>query len=120
MRIITRAFLAAAVAATISACAAESENDEVEWTAEIAPDGSKTAILLEDGVESVDGVTINVVLSFFATCTNPYAQGVGNAATYAQASSCRRRNGTWTGFRSWSGWCTGNLSNNDGNIVCGP
>jgi len=117
------AFLMTALAASASACGLDAENNEAQWTAELASDGSESRIVIDDSAEGAakdDDVGVQVTLSFFRTCTNPFASGVGNAATYAEASSCRRRNGTWTGFRSWSGFCTGDVSNNDGNIVCGP
>lgn len=117
MQNITGTIIVAALLAFGSACATDQEDGDA-WTAEQDEVG-ETKVLLEDGLEKADGdVSTDVTLSFFRSCSNPFASGVGSAATYAEASSCRRRNGTWTGFRSWSGFCTRDVANIDGNLRC--
>ena len=65
-----------------------------------------------------DAIKPRVTLSFFATCINPSAQGVGNVATHAQADACRRFDGSFGGFTSWNGSCTTDVSNCNGRLVC--
>ena len=108
--------LAAAIV-SLSACAVEPE--EVSDSEALLDEGEEVKVLLGDGKDAPDP-SLDVVISFHRSCTDPYVEGVGNAATYADASSCQRLNGTWTGFRSWSGYCTGNLANIDGTIRCNP
>jgi hypothetical protein len=57
--------------------------------------------------------------SFTQTCSGwQYGRTGEGAIVWAQASSCRKRNGTWGGFTSWSGYCTTDVSNANGNIIC--
>ncbi|WP_394830409.1 hypothetical protein LVJ94_28280 [Pendulispora rubella] len=72
-----------------------------------------------EGSTQADGdVQVSVALSFRETCRETWAEGQGNAATFARANACLRRDNTWTGPKVWHGWCTTNLINNDGNIEC--
>ena len=64
------------------------------------------------------GINPRFSLSFFSTCINPSASGVGNVVTHAQADACRKFDGSFGGFTSWDGSCTGDVSNCNGSIVC--
>jgi hypothetical protein len=91
-----------------------SEDDEVV-TVFPEPD-AKT-----EEVAAAADIGIKAVISFHRTCNDARAIARGDGAvTYAEASSCRRRNGTWTGPREWRGVCHGNVANIDGNIRCNP
>ena len=65
-------------------------------------------------------VEIAAYPSFAWTCTNPEWLPVQPwlPITWAWASSCQRRDGSWTGPRSWRGSCWLNVANRDGELVC--
>jgi hypothetical protein len=64
-------------------------------------------------------IGILTTISFHRTCNGAsFDVRADGAVVRASASSCRRRNGSWTGPRSWRGVCFGNVANNDGNIGC--
>jgi hypothetical protein len=74
----------------------------------------------EDGAVSLDGdVGIQTTVSFIRTCRGWrfIVRGDG-AVIFADAASCRRRNGSWTGYRSWRGVCRTDVANIDGNLRC--
>jgi hypothetical protein len=85
---------------------------EPEATAEDEPLAIEEAAL--DGAE---GVTA----SFFLTCRQPAGLSVwpDGSAAFAYSFSCRRRNGTWGPYTSWSGRCYGDVTNCNGQIRCG-
>ena len=95
----------------------------------VADDGDDAAVE-EDGIQVLtepdqkEGASSDVEIaafpSFALTCTDPewYPPNPTFPTTSAWASSCRRRNGTWTGPREWHGFCVLNVSNDDGEIVC--
>lgn len=59
-------------------------------------------------------------LSFLNSCTgNSIVTNGGNAVIQANSDSCTRRDGSQTGPVGWSGFCTGDLANCNGNIACG-
>jgi hypothetical protein len=74
------------------------------------------------GEVSADGdIGILTTVSFTASCTGwSFDVRSDGAVVFADAASCRRRNGSWTGYRSWRGVCRGNVANLDGNIRCNP
>ena len=73
---------------------ASDELASVPWTvARASSDESspaKSNFASADFSAQPDAIKPRVSLSFFGTCINPSAQGVGNVATHAQADACRR------------------------------
>src|SRR5688572_16539938 len=73
----------------------------------------------EDGKAEGEIGAAAATTSFTRTCSGwRYFRRSDGAVTFAEASSCRMRNGSWTGYRSWSGVCWSDVSNNNGNIIC--
>ncbi|WP_394834359.1 hypothetical protein LVJ94_48455 [Pendulispora rubella] len=91
----------------LGGCASESDAE-----------GDDAASTLPSDAQEVSPTATKRV-SFVDSCKHPHAEGASNGAVVsASASSCQRRNGTWTGPKSWSGQCFRDLENNDGNLRC--
>ena len=97
----------------LAGCAADAASSE-SGNGDIARD-VKTEKVSPTGTD-----TTEVTATFLTTCNGAtYNRDPSTGHIYyAAAETCRRRNGTWTGARSWSGDCWGDVSNDDGNIVC--
>lgn len=92
---------------------------QLDGSATNAGDPAKPQLSTAEDVAALQGAPPPpVTLSFFASCINPSASGVGNIATHAQADACRRFDGSFGGFTSWNGSCSGDVSNCNGRIVC--
>jgi hypothetical protein len=116
--------------ATLGGCLAEDPSDlttEDESLVQGSDDSDVLTVYPEDGAETeaaslAGDIGIQAVVSFHRTCNGASfdVRVSDGAVLFAEASSCRRRNGTWTGYRSWRGVCHGNVANIDGNIRCNP
>ena len=85
----------------------------------IVDDGSLTGNAAPQGVQP-NLLATQCGISFINTCRGYWANWQnGTAIVSAGASSCRRRNGTWT---SWSpqyhGTCYTDVANIDGTLLC--
>jgi hypothetical protein len=117
-----------ACASVLGACMADESGDVAAQSEALVQEGAATddvTIYTEEDVKSgkvaPDGdVGIQATVSFIRTCVgwSFIVRNSDGAVVFADADSCRRRNGTWTGYRSWSGVCRGDVSNQDGTIRC--
>lgn len=91
---------------------ASAASDDVTFYSEEDAKSGKAAPAGEVGIQAT--------VSFTRTCVGWFyiVRNSDGAVVFADADSCRRRNGTWTGYRSWSGVCHGDVSNQDGTIRC--
>ncbi|WP_394832403.1 hypothetical protein LVJ94_38420 [Pendulispora rubella] len=66
-------------------------------------------------------VSVQTVLTFQNSCApDAWVTTDGVAVYEAGASWCLRRDGSKRYNPYWSGYCTGNVNNNNGEINCGP
>lgn len=92
------------------------QESEAALEGEVVAEGDKVT---EDGKAEGEVGIAAASTSFTSTCSGwRYVRRADGAVTFAEASSCRMRNGSWTGYRSWSGVCWSDVSNNNGNIIC--
>ena len=69
----------------------------------------------------VTDIGITATMSFSSTCSGGWAWHEGGPSgpiTSAGADSCRRRNGTYSSFPSWTGRCTTDIANSNGVLLC--
>jgi hypothetical protein len=115
-----------ACASVLGACVAEEPADLAAQSEALVQGGDSDVTLYTEedvngGEASLAGdVGILATVSFTRTCSgwSFLVRNSDGAVLFADAASCRRRNGTWTGYRSWSGVCRGDVSNQDGTIRC--
>jgi len=83
-------------------------------TQELSPAEEKTIDAAPQQVQ-----TSQCGVSFFNTCRGYWAHWDGYPVTSAGASSCRRRNGTWTTWSpQFAGTCYTDVANIDGTLLC--
>src|SRR5262245_52801734 len=142
MRIITTALLTTLAAVSVHGCAIDGEPDGHELGAGsfeqeaggierhdfIDSTGAKLALYRMTGAAAIDRTGKESELSathahsFTESCRalNEWIEDATGAAIRAWATGgCRRSDGTYTSSSSWSGRCAGELSNCDGQIMCG-
>jgi hypothetical protein len=115
--------------AMLGGCLAEEPSDIAtgEEALVLGSEDDEVVTVYADDIADVEAaaagdVGVLSVISFHRTCNDAgWRVRTSDAAVLsAWASSCRRRNGTWTGPREWRGVCHGNVANIDGNIRCNP
>lgn len=131
MNVINKAALAMLLA-TVGCGAVPDATSSSEGTASEANtqelSAAEGSTIVEDGTHTGDAapkpIQPNLLysqcrVSFFNTCRGYWAHWDGNPVTSAGASSCRRKNGTWT---TWSpqyyGTCYTDVANIDGTLLC--
>ncbi len=128
MRNMTIGMLASLFAVSVVGCAMDDSpntsaaSDEIAsepWSvSRVSSDESPAKSTFASADFGTEAISPRVTLSFFATCINPSASGVGSVAMHAQADACRRFDGSFGGFTSWNGSCSTDVSNCNGRIVC--
>ena len=104
---------------------ASGASDPASATADPSLSDDGVATSTED-LTTGDGINPQAFgLSFMITCNGPYRLGLNpakNGVVFASATSCKRRNGTFTGpvSKSFPGnGCMADVANCDGVLHCG-